>query len=128
MREGKTKTFNKIRRRVNIGALFKVLENGTPEKGCCECNELKRAWQGLKNTSAHLLFAICWKEVPLTISSSSKGIHETVKNVKKALTKVAEGIFPADLVTKMKTYLNFELKKQNKLMARETVTRLQKVN
>ncbi len=48
-------------------------------------------------------------------------VTETNENVNLALKKVAANIFPADAVMNMKQYLNFELKKPNKLMARETM-------
>ena len=57
-----------------------------------------------------------------------EGVNETIDNVNKALKKVAANIFPADAVMNMKTYLNFEAKKPNKLTARETMTRLERIN
>ena len=55
-------------------------------------------------------------------------VTETAANVDKAIKKVAANIFPADAVMNMKQYLNFELKKPNKLTARETMTRLERIN
>ncbi len=57
-----------------------------------------------------------------------EGVNKTVESVSKALKKVSASNFPADAVMNMKTYLNFESKKPNKLTAREMMTRLECIN
>ena len=56
------------------------------------------------------------------------GVTETLENVNKALKMVAVTVFPADAVTNMKHYLNFELKKPKALKARALKTRLERLN
>jgi len=119
---------------VKVGAFFKVFENGTPEQWCRWRDDLKRAWKGLNNTTGpnrastvrHLLEGQALDDFEQFFMV--EGVNETVENVNKALKKVAANIFPADAVMNMKTYLNFELKKPNKLTARETMTRLERIN
>jgi len=119
---------------VKVGAFFKVFENGTPEQWCRWRDDLKRAWKGLNNTSGpnrastvrHLLEGQALDDFEQFFMQ--EGVNETVENVNKALKKVAASIFPTDAVMNMKTYLNFEAKKPNKLTARETMTRLERIN
>jgi hypothetical protein len=139
-----TPTFNEIKLElrsnpenaasVKVGAFFKVFENGTPEQWCCWRDDLNRAWKGLNNTTGpnrattvrHLLEGQALDDFEQYFLPDD--VTETVANVDKALKKVAANIFPADAVMNMKQYLNFELKKPNKLTARETMTRLQRIN
>ena len=119
---------------VKVGAFFKVFEQGTPEQWCRWRDDLKRAWKGLNNTTGpnrastvrHLLEGQALDDFEQFFME--EGVNETVENVNRALKKVAANIFPADAVMNMKTYLNFELKKPNKLTARETMTRLERLN
>ena len=104
-----------------MGNYFKVFESGTPEQWCRWRDDLKRAWKGLNNntgttrlaTTKHLLEGQALDD--LTAYFQQDGVNETTANVEKALKKVAVTIFPSDAVTRMKQYLNFELKKPNKL-------------
>ena len=57
-----------------------------------------------------------------------ENVNETEGNVNKALKMVAVTVFPADAVTNMKQYLNFELKKPKALTARALKTRLERLN
>jgi len=119
---------------VKVGAFFKVFEHGTPEQWCRWRDDLKRAWKGLNTTNGpnrastvrHLLEGQALDDFEQFFME--EGVAETVENVNRALKKVAANIFPADAVMNMKTYLNFELKKPNKLTARETMTRLERIN
>jgi len=119
---------------VKVGAFFKVFENGTPEQWCRWRDDLNRAWKGLNNTNGpnrantvrHLLEGQALDDFEQFFMPAD--VHETVENVDLALKKVAANIFPADAVMNMKQYLNFELKKPNKLTARETMTRLERIN
>lgn len=119
---------------VKVGAFFKVFESGTPEQWCRWRDDLKRAWKGLNNTSGpnrastvrHLLEGQALDDFEQYFMQ--EGVNETVENVNKALKKVAANFFPTDSVMIMKTYLNFEVKKPNKLTARETMTRLERIN
>lgn len=119
---------------VKVGAFFKVFEHGTPEQWCRWRDDLKRAWKGLNNTNGpnrastvrHLLEGQALDDFEQFFMEEE--VAETVDNVDKALKKVAANIFPADAVMNMKQYLNFELKKPNKLTARETMTRLERIN
>jgi hypothetical protein len=119
---------------VKVGAFFKVFESGTQEQWCRWRDDLKRAWKGLNNTSGpnrastvrHLLEGQALDDFEQYFMQ--EGVNETVENVNKALKKVAANFFPTDSVMIMKTYLNFEVKKPNKLTARETMTRLERIN
>ena len=119
---------------VKVGAFFKVFERGTPEQWCRWRDDLKRAWKGLHNTTGpnrastvrHLLEGQALDDFEQYFMDDD--VAETVDNVNKALKMVAANIFPADAVMNMKQYLNFELKKPNKLTARETMTRLERIN
>ena len=139
-----TPTFNEIKLElrsnpdnaasVKVGAFFKVFENGTPEQWCRWRDDLNRAWKGLGNTTGpnrattvrHLLEGQALDDFDQYFMADD--VTETAANVDKALKKVAANIFPADAVMNMKQYLNFELKKPNKLTARETMTRLERIN
>lgn len=139
-----TATFNEIKLElrsnpdnmdsVKVGAFFKVFESGTPEQWCRWQDDLKRAWKGLNNTTGpnrastvrHLLEGQALDDFEQYFMQD--GVNETVENVNRALKKVAANVFPADSVMNMKTYLNFEAKKPNKLTARETMTRLERIN
>ncbi len=139
-----TPTFNEIKLElrsnpenaasVKVGAFFKVFENGTPEQWCRWRDDLNRAWKGLNNTNGpnrattvrHLLEGQALDDFEQFFMPDD--VTETNKNVNLALKKVAANIFPADAVMNMKQYLNFELKKPNKLTARETMTRLERIN
>ena len=111
-----------------------MFENGTPEQWCRWRDDLNRAWKGLNNTNGpnrantvrHLLEGQALDDFEQFFMPAD--VHETVDNVDLALKKVAANIFPADAVMNMKHYLNFELKKPNKLTARETMTRLERIN
>jgi len=52
----------------------------------------------------------------------------TEAQLMEALRTVAVGIFPADAVTMQKGYLNYECAKPNKMSARDTGTRLKRLN
>ena len=139
-----TSTFNEIKLElrsnpenaasVKVGAFFKVFENGTPEQWCRWRDDLNRAWKGLNNTNGpnrattvrHLLEGQALDDFDQFFMPDD--VNETIDNVNLALKKVAANIFPADAVMNMKQYLNFELKKPNKLTARETMTRLERIN
>ena len=139
-----TPTFNEIKLElrsnpdnaasVKVGAFFKVFENGTPEQWCRWRDDLNRAWKGLNNTNGpnrattvrHLLEGQALDDFEQVFMPDD--VTETNENVNLALKKVAANIFPADAVMNMKQYLNFELKKPNKLTARETMTRLERIN
>ena len=139
-----TPTFNEIKLElrsnpenaasVKVGAFFKVFENGTPEQWCRWRDDLNRAWKGLNNTNGpnrattvrHLLEGQALDDFDQFFTPDD--VTETIENVNLALKKVAANIFPADAVMNMKQYLNFELKKPHKLTARETMTRLERIN
>jgi hypothetical protein len=55
-------------------------------------------------------------------------VTETIPNVLSALKKVAAKIFPDNSVADQRQFLMHELKKPNKLTARETSTRLELIN
>ena len=119
---------------VKVGAFFKVFEHGTPEQWCRWRDDLTRAWKGLHNTTGpnrattvrHLLEGQALDDFEQFFMPDD--VSETIDNVNLALKKVAANIFPADAVMNMKQYLSFELKKPNKLTARETMTRLLRIN
>ena len=113
------------------GSYFKVFDQGTPEQWCRWRDDLKRAWAGLGNTTGplraatvrHLLEGQALDDFENFMRQD--GVTETLDNVNKALKMVAVTIFPADAVTNMKHYLNFELKKPKALKARALKTRLE---
>ena len=116
------------------GSYFKVFDQGTPAQWCRWRDDLKRAWAGLGNTTGplraatvrHLLEGQALDDFENYMRQDN--ITETVDNVNKALKMVAVTIFPADAVTSMKHYLNFELKKPKALSARALKTRLERLN
>lgn len=116
------------------GSYFKVFDQGTPEQWCRWRDDLKRAWAGLGNTTGpqraatvrHLLEGQALDDFENYMRPDN--VHETVDNVNKALKMVAVTVFPADAVTNMKQYLNFELKKPKALTARALKTRLERLN
>ena len=119
---------------LKYGSYFKVFDQGTPEQWCRWRDDLKRAWAGLGNTSGpqraatvrHLLEGQALDDFENYMRPND--VAETVDNVNKALKMVAVAIFPADAVTSMKHYLNFELKKPKALTARALKTRLERLN
>jgi hypothetical protein len=119
---------------MKYGSYFKVFDQGTPEQWCRWRDDLKRAWAGLGNTTGpqraatvrHLLEGQALDDFENYLRSGD--VAETVDNINKALKMVAVAIFPADAVTSMKQYLNFELKKPKALTARALKTRLERLN
>jgi hypothetical protein len=119
---------------LKYGSYFKVFDQGTPEQWCRWRDDLKRAWAGLGNTTGpqraatvrHLLEGQALDDFENYLRPQD--VAETVDNINKALKMVAVTIFPADAVTSMKHYLNFELKKPKALTARALKTRLERLN
>ena len=119
---------------LKYGSYFKVFDQGTPEQWCRWRDDLKRAWAGLGNTTGpqraatvrHLLEGQALDDFENYMRQEN--ISETLENINKALKMVAVTIFPADAVTNMKHYLNFELKKPKALTARALKTRLERLN
>jgi len=119
---------------LKYGSYFKVFDQGTPEQWCRWRDDLKRAWAGLGNTTGplraatvrHLLEGQALDDFENYMRPDD--VTETVDNINKALKMVAVNIFPADAVTHMKHYLNFELKKPKALTARALKTRLERLN
>jgi hypothetical protein len=119
---------------LKYGSYFKVFDQGTPEQWCRWRDDLKRAWAGLGNTTGplraatvrHLLEGQALDDFENYMRPDE--VTETVDNINKALKMVAVNIFPADAVTHMKHYLNFELKKPKALTARALKTRLERLN
>jgi hypothetical protein len=99
---------------LKYGSYFKVFDQGTPEQWCRWRDDLKRAWAGLGNTTGplraatvrHLLEGQALDDFENYMRPDD--VTETVENINKALKMVAVNIFPADAVTHMKHYLNFE--------------------
>lgn len=119
---------------LKYGSYFKVFDQGTPEQWCRWRDDLKRAWAGLGNTTGplraatvrHLLEGQALDDFENYMRPED--VTETLENINKALKMVAVNIFPADAVTHMKHYLNFELKKPKALTARALKTRLERLN
>lgn len=125
-----------------VGAYFKIFENGTPEQWCRWRDDLLKAWTGLNNTSASDKIAtvrLLLEGQPLDdferalkdeeeVQGGSDKVKYEESHVTTALKYVAIGLFPADAVTRQKSYLNYEANKPNKLSARETATRLKRLN
>ena len=119
---------------LRYGSFFKVFDQGTPEQWCRWRDDLKRAWAGLGNTSGplraatvrHLLEGQALDDFDNYMRQED--VSETIEHVNRALKMVAVTIFPADSVTNMKQYLNFELKKPKALTARSLKTRLERLN
>jgi len=119
---------------LKYGSYFKVFDQGTPKQWCRWRDDLKRAWAGLGNTTGplraatvrHLLEGQALDDFENYMRPDD--VTETVDNINKALKMVAVNIFPADAVTHMKHYLNFELKKPKALTARALKTRLERLN
>ena len=113
---------------------FKVFESGSPEQWCRWREDLTTVFKGLNLTTGanqvgmvqHLLAG----QARDTFNEyfSSEGVLETAENVQFGLKKVASTIFPDSAVTNQKQYMRHELRKPNKLTARETATRLQQLN
>jgi hypothetical protein len=120
-----------------FGAYFKVFETGTPEQWCRWRDDIKRAWEGLNNTTGgtkaatvrHLLDGQARDDFDLHLSLiEEEGEEVTEGSLSAVLKKVAVNFFPADSVISMKQYLHYEAKKPTKLNSRETATRLQQIN
>jgi hypothetical protein len=117
-----------------FSSYFKVFESGSPEQWCRWREDLTTVFKGLNLATGanqigmvqHLLAG----QARDTFNEyfSSEGVLETAENVQFGLKKVASTIFPDSAVTNQKQYMRHELRKPNKLTARETATRLQQLN
>ena len=116
-----------------FSSYFKVFESGSPEQWCRWREDLATVYTGLNlNTgreqlgmTRHLLGG----QARDTFNEYfSTGVTETNAHVSEALKIVAATIFPDSAVVSQKQYMRHELKKPNKLTARETATRLLQLN
>ena len=119
---------------VKFSSYFKVFENGTSEQWCRWRDDLATVFRGLNLTTGpnqvgmvrHLMSGQA-----LDIFNSyfvDTTITETTENVAKALKKVAATVFPDNAVANQQQYMRHELRKPNKLTARETSTRVEQLN
>jgi hypothetical protein len=117
-----------------FSSYFKVFESGSPEQWCRWREDLSTVFKGLNLTTGpnqigmvqHLLAGQA-RDTFNEFFSDSKN-KETTDNVQLGLKKVASTIFTDSAVTNQKQYMRHELRKPNKLTARETATRLQQLN
>ena len=117
-----------------FSSYFKVFESGTPEQWCRWREDLETVFKGLALTNGptqagmirHLLSGQARDNFNEYFSNNAHA--ETTENVEKALKKVAATLFTDSAVVNQKQYLRHELKKPNKLTARETSTRLLQLN
>jgi hypothetical protein len=117
-----------------FSSYFKVFENGTPEQWCRWREDLATVFRGLNLTTGpnqigmirHLLAGQARDTFNEYFSTGN--LQETPANILNALKKVATTIFPDNAETSQKQYMRHELRKPNKLTARETCTRLLQMN
>lgn len=117
---------------------FRKFEHGTPEQWCRWNEDLETVCAGLNLTDApnqigmirHLLGGQARDTFNQHFSdlTGSQKDKETAENIKIGLKKVAVTIFVESAAVNQKQYLRHELKKPNKLTARETASRLQQLN
>jgi hypothetical protein len=117
-----------------VSAHFKIFEAGSPEQWCRWRDDLVRVWAGLGNTTGVHKAAT----VRMLLEGQAKDDFNnymelvapdvSVEAVMKGLKAVAINIFPSEAVVNEKHYLSYLAKKPNKLMARETATRLALIN
>ena len=117
-----------------FSSYFKVFEHGTPEQWCRWREDLETVFKGLAlitgSAQAGMIRHLLGGQARDTFNEFFAGNAnaESVVNVGKALKKVAGTIFTDSAVLNEKQYLRHELKKPNRLTARETSTRLQQLN
>jgi hypothetical protein len=119
---------------VKFSSFFKVFEHGTPEQWCRWREDLETVFKGLNLQAGsgkigmvrHLLGGQALDTFNQCFEDKSKG--ETEERMVRGLKKVAATIFSDNAVTNQKQYMRHELKKPNKLTARETATRLRQLN
>jgi hypothetical protein len=119
---------------VKFSSYFKVFENGTPEQWCRWRDDLATVFKGLGlSTGAnqigmvrHLLGGQALDTFNMYFAQAN--VSETQAHVRSGLKKVAATIFGDNAATNQKQYMRHEMRKPNKLTARETVTRLQQLN
>jgi hypothetical protein len=117
-----------------FSSYFKVFENGSSEQWCRWREDLSTVYTGLNLTTGkeqlgmtrHLLGGQARDTFNEYFSTGNKS--ETNAHVAEALKVVAATIFPDSAVVNQKQYMRHELKKPNKLTARETATRLLQLN
>ena len=117
-----------------FSSYFKVFEGGTAEQWCRWREDLETVFKGLALTTgpsqAGMIRHLLGGQARDTFNEffSGNANAETTDNVEKALKKVAATLFKDSAVVNQKQYLRHELKKPNRLTARETSTRLLQLN
>jgi hypothetical protein len=117
-----------------FSSYFKVFENGTPEQWCRWRDDLSTVFKGLNLVTGpnqfgmvhHLLGGQARDTFNEYFSRPNTPQNET--NLELALKKVAATIFTDNAAANQKQYMRHELRKPNKLTARETSTRLVQLN
>jgi hypothetical protein len=128
------KTNPKEAKSAKFSSYFKVFESGSPEQWCRWREDLGTVFKGLNLETGpnqigmiqHLLAG----QARDTFNEffSEKKREESKENVNLALKKVAATVFADSAVSNQKQYMRHELRKPNKLTARETATRLVQLN
>ena len=119
---------------VKFTSYFKVFENGTPEQWCRWREDLATVFVGLDLTTGpsqigmvrHLLSGQALDAFNLHFTDPT--VTQTVAQVRAGLKMVAHLVFAENAVTNQKQYMRHEMRKPNKLSARETATRLLQLN
>jgi hypothetical protein len=117
-----------------FSSYFKVFENGTPEQWCRWRDDLSTVFKGLNLVTGpnqfgmvhHLLGGQARDTFNEFFSKPNTPQNEA--NLELGLKKVAATIFTDNAASNQKQYMRHELRKPNKLTARETSTRLVQLN